>query len=365
MKKRYFLSFAIILLAAIYLILKADETITPADGAKNAAMEIGNDRDMSKGMAASNEHSSEADEAQIQKVIALANTANPSEDNLHPAPFSANYKPVYIPYEEDWCVKSIDLNQRDYLFVQNELNAWRAKTGEIWKNSESVDGGYNENKNGELLEPYKDMNEARLLERVQQDDIYAMLTAIQRQDIDAVIRDKIATDLLVLGPTSRSLMYLTNRVTISAVRKFKKFKQVTPQIKQQLMTSLSYLYYGMSRYDSSVLLQYVVLLGSDRPFGKELFPKVVWTDEDMELVKRNVQKIAQDIDVKRDKKNLAPLSEIDIPKIAHHDFQERIAFLYSQYGEAMETVQRLNINIGPNLEKTDCIKRYTKVFEAY
>lgn len=74
--------------------------------------------------------------------------------------------PAKIPYEEDWCMSHIDLNDEDRAFAEQEINNWKEKTGEIWQYRGLTDEGYTGNTNAELLEPYREMDTERLRELI-------------------------------------------------------------------------------------------------------------------------------------------------------------------------------------------------------
>jgi len=345
MKKNLLVIFTIISVTAIYLFVQNND--------KSAIIET--------------ENSGELDyqhDVTGKKVAKKNETLSVSDDKLEHSrhPTLEEVESAKIPYEGDWCIRGVDLSKQDLLFAKQESKDWAEKRSNIWLNRQDFKGDYTNNKNAEMLEPYREMNKDDLLEISYQDDRYAMITAIQRKDISWEIRNKFANRLLILGDTTMSLFQLVTNEVVEVRLAFAKTEKVTPDIKQRLINILSYVSYGISRYDSMPLIQYVSTMRHDKIFGEKLDPNHVLSAQDYEQIKVNVQDIARQIDELRSKENLIPISDIDVPNIANYDFQRSVSILYLEYGQIMDRLQDLNLETGPSLERSNCVKRYVELF---
>lgn len=347
MKKMLSISLLILLFIFIYTHIQSEDASFEAKIEQSNASFIDGEPSSSRGAASINDL--------ISEPLPSAKSGEKAD--------SAEVTPK-ITYEGEWCISSIDLNEEDYAFAQTELQDWTAERGEIWKNGIDFHGNYSEYKNADLLEPYNQMTSVDLLTLVSQDDLYAMITALQREDIDWDLKSKLANRLLVLGDTSMSLMHLISREMAYARVAYEDQKKVTPKIKKNIIKALSYLTYGMNRLDSSALFHYVTMIDDDEILGRDLLPHHVLSSKDFEKVVANAKSIERQVDEQRSKENKSPLDEIDIPKIAFHAFEERVAFLYLHYENAIETVSRLPLETPLPITKTECVNRYLKLFNS-
>lgn len=275
---------------------------------------------------------------------------------------TANNKAKTIPYEENWCIKGVDLSEKDYLYAQQELRDWAAQRGEIWISNAEQSGNYIALPNSELLEPYKELDIEDLMALVATDDQYAMITALQRQGISWDLQDHIARRLLVLGSTSMSLNHFVTKELVTAVSAYERAGEITPEIELKLINALTYVFYGSSQYDSSVLFNYVTMIDGDEILRDKLLPNRVLSVKDYKQIEANVRSLSEKIDAQRSKENFVPLSHIDVPRIARKEFEERVAFMYAKYPQSMNTVSRLDIEIGPSVMKSECVEKYLKIF---
>lgn len=278
---------------------------------------------------------------------------------------SINKQQTKIPYEEDWCIKSIDLNEEDLAFAEQRLNEWKQRTGEIWLNQIEISGTYSENRNAELLEPYKELDKEDLLAFAEQNNRHAMLVALQRSDINWSVQTRIANQLLVHGITSMSLIHLINRELAYATVKYEEEQTVSDEIRQRLINVLTYLYYGISQYDASVLVHYVSLTDDDEFSGRSLLPNNILSPEDFDKVRNAVKYMTEKIEEQQIKENLTPSSEKDLPKAALHEFESQLAFLYLNYPQSMENALRIPVKSTPSLEKSKCVNRFMRVYGSH
>ena len=101
---------------------------------------------------------------------------------------------------------------------------------------------------------------------------------------------------------------------------------------------------------------------SEGIFVSALNPSEVLTMDDFQSIKKNVEELTSNIDEQRIKENFLPIKQIDIPKIAKHEFQSRLATTYMKHGELLDKLQPLNRNGSPTISRTQCVERY---FDLY
>lgn len=272
--------------------------------------------------------------------------------------------PHKIPYEEDWCIKGVDLTEKDYAFAQQEIDDWRNRTGEIWLNQTLLDGNYTENRNAELLTPYQEMNPESLLDLAKKDDRYAMIAALQRQDLEWDEQTDIANRLLVLGTTSMSLIHLINREMAYAKVEYDDKNRVTPKVRKRLVNALTYVSYGITQFDSSALTHYVSLTDYAEITGDSLLPNLILSAKDFEQVEINVQFMTEKINEQQIKENLPTFNEHEVPKAARQEFQSRLAFLYLNYQQSIERLRRLPLALSSSIGKTKCVERYLSLYAS-
>ncbi|QBG35984.1 hypothetical protein [Litorilituus sediminis] len=267
-----------------------------------------------------------------------------------------------IPYEGDWCIKRIELTEQDYQFAQQELIEWENSRGRMLFSSTNFDGEHNQHYNSNFLEPYKEMDKNELVENALKDDRYALISAIQRKDIDSKTKKSLANKLMILGDTSTALLYLYSIKTFEASYEYRQNKLVTSDVKRLVKDALTYIFYGISRYDTDTLSSYLYDLRDDETLKTALHPKNILTPQDFDDIKKNVQSLSAYIDEQRSQNNLMPINQLDIPKIANHDFQENLAILYLEHGDNLDSLQAINSEHGPNIKRTDCVAKYAKLY---
>lgn len=195
-----------------------------------------------------------------------------------------------------------------------------------------------------------------------------MISALQREDISWDEQTNIANRLLVFGSTSMSLMHLIHREMARAKVEYEgegeSEKEVTIEVRKRLISALSYVFYGISQYDSSVLANYVTLIDDEEKSGGAWLPNKVLLPEDFEQVKTNVEYMTKKIEEQKIKENLTPLSQFDVPKAALHEFENRLAFLYLNYEKPMNDTRLLPLTIGPSIDKSECVERFLSIYSS-
>ncbi|WDE10768.1 hypothetical protein [Thalassomonas haliotis] len=275
---------------------------------------------------------------------------------------SPDLSPKKIPYEGDWCFRSIDLTEADLQFANQESADWERARGRIYFNTQDPDGNYSDRPSADLIEPYREMSKENLLAQVDNNDRYAMIAALQRFDLSLDVRVDIARKLVIFGDTSLGLLSLYSLELSAASSEYRKKQRVTAKVKWHIKEALMYVFYGVSRYDTSLLADYLMTLDRDEPFNSTLNPDNVLSPQDFDDIKHEVKVFSQMLDKRRERYNLVPIDEIDIPKIAAHDFQTSLGILYEEHGKKLDNLQSLNADTGPNIKRSACVERRLKLY---
>ncbi|WDD98494.1 hypothetical protein [Thalassomonas actiniarum] len=278
---------------------------------------------------------------------------------------SPELSPKKIPYEGDWCIGGIDLTEADFLFANQESADWDRERGRIHFNTQDLYGNYSDRPGADLIEPYREMSKENLLAQVDSNDRYAMIAAVQRYDLSLDTIIEIARKLVIFGDTSLGLLSLYSIEQSAARSEYSKKQRVTAKVKRHMKEALMYVFYGVSRYDTSLLANYLMSLERDEPFNSTLKPYNVLSPQDFDDVKHEVKVFSQMLDKRREQYNLVPIGEIDVPKIATHDFQSSLGTLYLDHGKDLDKLQSLNADTGPNIKRSACVTRHFKLFGKY
>ena len=269
--------------------------------------------------------------------------------------------PPNIPFEGDWCIKTVDLSKDDFEFAKKESKDWALKRGQIFFNHVDFAGEYTDMKNSELLEPYREIDLEELGNAISNNDRLAMVAALQRDDVEFELKGVVADRLLMLGDTGVGLFHKISSQLINARLNYKEHGEVTPEARQYLQNALTYVSYGISRYDAMPLNSYLSVVTKGLHVSA-LNPFEILTMDDFESIKKNVEELTSNIDEQRIKENFLPIKQIDIPKIAEHEFQSGVAVIYMKHGELLDKLQPLNRNGSPTISRTQCVERY---FDLY
>ena len=267
-----------------------------------------------------------------------------------------------VSYEDDWCVGALELSVEDFAFSISESKEWKARRGDFGVPQKDIYGNYFDDDASLDIVAYMEMDIDRLLELAYQDDQYALVAAMNRSELKRKKRILIAHRLMILGNTSLAPQFLTIVEMVTAQSQYQKEKKLTPEIKDKIMTALAYVAYGISNYDLSALTAYLQILNR-APFKDNFDLGLILTKEDYQNVGEGVKEIKRQISEFREQENLSYLDDQDLPKIAIHDFQRRLAALYVEHADALAELELLTLDKGPSLKKSVCIERHIKRFE--
>lgn len=276
----------------------------------------------------------------------VAKKINTPEAPVFPAPVRKS-----TPYEGEWCSRS-ELNGDDLQFAIVQSDEWGIASGNLRFASDVSDKGLFPLKGAQLIEPYRDMGLAALFELVEEDHEISMISALHRYDITDFDRTEIANRLLVLGKTGIALEHLVRREVVKAMAEFKRTKDNSEKIRKRMITAMTYANFGIERYDSAGLN---ALLVSLEGVQKESRLGLILTEDLESEVSAKLVALKDDIDRRRLAENFVPIAELEIPKIAKHNFKFDMALNYATYGNIFSLLVDVNPSYSSYLEKDDCV----------
>lgn len=267
-----------------------------------------------------------------------------------------------VSYEDDWCVGSLELSEIDFAFAKNESEEWRLKRGGFFIAQKDIYGNYFDEDASYDIVPYMEMDIDKLLDLANEEDLYAMSAVLVRDELRKNTQIPIAHRLMILGNTALAPQFLTTVEIVTAQLQYQKERTFTPEIKDKIMTALAYATYGINNYDLSALTAYLQVVSS-APFKDNLDLGLLLSKEDYQIVSEGAKEIKRQISEFREQENLSYLNEQDLPKIAIHNFQSRLAALYVEHADTLAELELLTLDDGPSLKKSACIEHYIKLFE--
>lgn len=103
-------------------------------------------------------------------------------------------------------------------------------------------------------------------------------------------------------------------------------------MRQRVVRALAYASYGIERLDVTGLDTYLTF---DKRFMEDTYsldPDKALSDTDLNEVNEQKQSLLNYINQKRELKKLPKIGHVELPRIAKHDFQSRLAITYTLYG---------------------------------
>jgi hypothetical protein len=259
-----------------------------------------------------------------------------------------------VPYEDDWCAGSLELNQQDSEFAAQETDNWDIQRGALIFDYKPSPSGLYEYELQPLIGPYIEMDDALLVELSYQDDHIAMLALMDRYKIDNPKRSSnIARKLLTLGKTGNALSYLVRKELVPISVALSEGDEITVEHKTRIARALAYANYGLKRYDASGMGALVIFM--DDKFMADI------TDLMTEEVTENAEFLLTDleelIDTRRAVLNLEPIAEMDTPKIAKHNFDFDLAVHAVSYPAAFESFTKMASTEVKPIFETQCLRQ--------
>ena len=271
-------------------------------------------------------------------------------------PISEVATPVKIAYEDDWCIAVSDLNQQDFAYYQRELEDWNLTRGRIFPQRANRHG----NANSQFLAPYMESSTEAIWQHIQNDNAFAMIATLGREDFDFESVHNIAQRLLIKGYTSAALPKLTTYELLKAKILFQQTGKINTEIEAHLHRAMAYITYGIRQYDINAAQAYLLFRWKDYPL--ELKPTFALDADNR--VQQYVDSLTQWIDEERAHENLQLPTTDEFPKAAKHDFESRLARLQLEFGKELDELQAvLPEDTSILLEGSECVQRQVTFFD--
>ena len=265
-------------------------------------------------------------------------------------PRSDDATPVKIAYDDDWCIAVSDLNQQDLAYYLRELGEWNLTRGRISPQRANGHG----NASSQFLVPYMESSTEAIWQQIQNDNAYAMIATLGREDFDFESVHNIAQRLLIKGYTSAALPGLTTYELLKAKILFQQTGQVNTDIEAHLHRAMAYITYGIRQHDISAAQTYFHFRWKDYP--PELKPTYALGADNR--IQEYLDSLTQWIDETRANENLQLPTTDELPKAAKHDFESSLARLHLEFGSELNDLKGvLPDTTSTLLEGSECVHR--------
>lgn len=262
--------------------------------------------------------------------------------------------------DEDWCHIEQKLSEQEKSSVYSESMEWAVKRGEILLPAENTSF---EQQHRSLLAPYIEAKIAELVQHARNDDQFALLTLLQREDTPKELKHRSALHLMVLGNTSTALSYLVVKEMVLANFIYQEEGRINDEIKKHLVNSLAYVSYGLERLDVSALRAYLVIAKQHKSGTYKLDSESVLSDDGMSRVEDMKEQLVRYINNKRSEKHLNPIGYEDFPKVALREFESSLAVEYANFGTLINGSRNLKALDYDFEEKSTCLKALIPLYK--
>lgn len=236
-----------------------------------------------------------------------------------------------MQYEDDWCIAIADLNSESITYAMRENEEWQLKQNNIFLDHKTRP--FEQVGNG-LLMPYKELDVKVLEQLAENNDILALLTLLQRDDLALITKkEKYARHLVVLGDLNQGLSALVSNLLTKAKVEYGESQKIDENVKGHLLNVLSLVEYGLQNKSAAALDTYVFLLSTMNDFD----PSLILSPKDLHSVPENTKHLLNIINVKRESLRLPSIEQNinDLPKIALRNFEREIVFLKLEFMDQM------------------------------
>lgn len=253
-----------------------------------------------------------------------------------------------------WCSTETEPEHSESVRTEKESLEWDIERGNILLASE--DSVY-ESPNAVLLAPYAELDLQDLIAHAKNDDLFALLTIMQRKDVSMKYRNNAARHLTVMGNTSTALSHLIVTELTRANHIFEMEGQVNEQVKTHVVNSLTYVSYGLEQLDVTALRSYLYFVQRHENGSYALDVEAALSQKEVETVNFAKAQFKQYLNHKRQEKYLSTIEEKAFPKVAKHQFEKSLALEYRTFGSLLLGSNNLK-NMGFDFENLpDCTKR--------
>jgi hypothetical protein len=260
---------------------------------------------------------------------------------------------IYKDIEDDWCITVNELSEDDRNFVSSEMSSLQKRQGDI-SIGLKIDDSYKEGLGSYYLEPYREASKEELYFYVEQDNAYAMLTALQRNDIPRKKKLEVADRLLVLGYTGYATSTPVIYAMIDANRELiNNNHQVNDQVTALIKKALGYALYGIERKNSTGLQSFVDLSLGGYIFSDEVSVMELIDDEVMSGARLYTEKLKESVNSIRVQEGLPELNT-DFNRIAEYAFEFSVSALHHSYTPMMKHISQSLNEEYPELTLSGC-----------
>lgn len=260
---------------------------------------------------------------------------------------------TYKDIEDDWCIAVNELSEEDRNFVSLEMSSLQKRQGDI-SIGLKIDNSYEEGLGSYYLEPYREASKEDLYFYVEQDNVHAMLTTLQRNDIPRKKKREVADRLLVLGYTGYATSTPIIFAMIEANREFiNNNHQVNNQVTKLIKKALGYALYGIERKNSTGLQSFVDLSLDGYIFSDEVSVIELIDDEVMSGARLYAEKLKEKINTIRLQEGLAELNT-DFNRIADYALEFSVSALHYSYEPMMKHISQSLSEEYPELTLSGC-----------
>ena len=297
---------------------------------------------------------------ELEYQIPMTSLFNGTSEATKPAHSNSDTpNPAFMDYDDEWCLAMTDLNSKDRDYYQRELDDWRLSKGRVTAAVNDGIGGIYFPDSSQYIAPYMGSSYDAVLQQINSNNKFAMLAALKRQDFNIESKQNIAQQLVINGYTS-VLSDLVRVEFVQAIMGYNQTQQLNADIKDHLKRAMAYIAYGIEYYDLDAVLAYLSIVGSD-DFPLDLKPRYsLGTDNH---VQQYVDSLTQWIDEARDNENLQLPTAEELPKVARHAFEGRLARLYLEFGNELSDLKAtLPKNTSTMLDRSECVERQVVFF---
>lgn len=253
-----------------------------------------------------------------------------------------------------WCSTETEPEHSESVRTEKESLEWDIERGNILLAAED---SVFEFPNAVLLAPYAELDLQDLIAHAKNDDLFALLTIMQRRDVPMKHRNNAARHLTVMGNTSTALSHLVAIELTRANHIFEMEGQVNEQVKTHLVNSLTYVSYGLEQLDVTALRSYLYFVQRYKNGSYALDLEAALSQKEVETVKFARAQFKQYLNHKRQEKYLSTIEEKAFPKVAKRQFEKSLALEYRTFGSLILGSNNLK-NMGFDFENLpDCAKR--------
>ena len=253
-----------------------------------------------------------------------------------------------------WCSTETDAEYSKSARIEKESLEWDIERGDILL---APKDSVFESPNTVLLAPYAELDLLDLIAHAKNDDLFALLTIMQRKDVPVGYRNNAARHLTVMGNTSTALSYLVVIELTQAHQIFELEGHINQQVKAHVVNSLTYVNYGLEQLDVSALRSYLYFVQRHENGSYGLDVEAALSKKEVENVKFAKAQFKQYLNQKREEKHLSAIEEKTFPKVAKRQFEKSLALEYRTFGSLILASNNLK-NMGYDFESLPgCAKR--------